>query len=299
MASGLLVGDLSAQVARQTRLVVIGGAEDRMQDRLILRKFVDYSGGSAARIRLMTAASAEPDGVWHSYRQAFQELGVADVQRLALTDHDSAHAPELQQDILQADGIFISGGDQGRLMEALWETPAYTSLHQAFHLRGCCLAGTSAGAAVMSRHMIAQGAAVLRPSKEATATDMGLGFITQAVVDQHFSERRRLARLMSTLALRPDLLGVGIDEDTALVIERNQAVEVIGRGSVTVVDPTRMRSNVDEIEAEEQMEMLGVELHMLPAGRRYRLDGKGNPAHWPAHLKKVLMRLATLGPIRG
>lgn len=299
MASSLLARDLLAQVPRQARLMAIGGAEDRMQDRLILRKFVDYSGGASARIRLITAASAEPDAVWNSYRQVFQELGVSDVQRLALTDHDSAHAPQLQQDILQADGIFISGGDQGKLMQTLWETPAYTSLHQAFHLRGCCLAGTSAGAAVMSRYMIAQGAAVLRPSKEATATDMGLGFITQAVVDQHFSERRRLARLMSTLALRPDLLGVGIDEDTALVIERNQAIEVIGRGSVTVVDPTRMRSNVDEIEDEDQMEMLGVELHMLPAGRRYSLDAKTPPAHWPAHLKKVLMRLAMLGPIRG
>lgn len=299
MASGLLSQPLRAQAPRQARLMVIGGAEDRLQDRLILRKFVDYSGGSGARIRLITAASAEPDGVWDSYRKVFQELGVADVQRLALTDQDSAHAPELQQDILQADGIFISGGDQGKLMQALWETPAYTSLHEAFHVRGCCLAGTSAGAAVMSRHMIAQGVSVLRPSKDATATDMGLGFITQAVVDQHFSERRRLARLMSTLALRPDLLGVGIDEDTALVIERNQAIEVIGRGSVTIVDPTRMRSNVDEVEAAEQIEMLGVELHMLPAGRRYSMDTADIPAHWPGHLKKVLMRLAMQGPIRG
>lgn len=298
MAASLLAPRLMAQPARLARLVVIGGAEDRMQDRLILRKFVDYCGGTSARIRLITAASADPESVWRSYRQVFHELGVSDVQPLALTDWDSAHAPALQQDILQADGIFMSGGDQSKLMQALWETPAYTSLHQAFHLRGCCIGGTSAGAAVMSRHMIAQGAAVLRPSKDATATDIGLGFITQAVVDQHFSERRRLARLMSTLALRPDLLGVGIDEDTALVIERNHAIEVIGRGSVTVVDPTRMRSNVEEVEAEEQMELLGVELHMLPSGHRYSLDAKNKPSHWPANLQKVLTRLAAPGPMR-
>jgi cyanophycinase len=299
MAGSLLPWPSMGQSPRQARLVVIGGAEDRLQDKLILRKFVEYAGGTSSRIRLITAASADPDAVWGSYRQVFHELGVANFQRLALTDQDSAHAPELQQDILQADGIFISGGDQSKLMQALWETPAYTSLHQAFHERGCCLAGTSAGAAVMSRHMIAQGEAVLRPGKEVTATDMGLGLITQAVVDQHFSERRRLARLMSTLALRPDLLGVGIDEDTALVIERHQAIEVIGRGSVTVVDPTRMRSNVDEIEGNDPMEMLGVELHMLPAGRRYSLDVPEASAHWPAHLKKVLIRLVTPGPIRG
>ncbi len=299
MAGSLLAPRLMAQPVRLARLVVIGGAEDRMQDRLILRKFVDYSGGTSARIRLITAASGDPESVWKSYRQVFHDLGVSDIQPLALTDWDSAHAPALQQEILQADGIFMSGGDQSKLMQALWETPAYTSLHQAFHLRGCCIGGTSAGAAVMSRHMIAQGAAVLRPSKEATATDIGLGFITQAVVDQHFSERRRLARLMSTLALRPDLLGVGIDEDTALVIERNHAIEVIGRGSVTVVDPTRMRSNVHEVEVEEQIELLGVELHMLPSGHRYSLDVKDKPPHWPVSLQKVLARLAAPGPIRG
>lgn len=299
MASGFLAPELMAQAARQARLVVIGGAEDRMQDRVILRKFVDYCGGTASRIRLITAASGDPEAVWNSYRQVFHELGVTDVQRLALTDQDSARAPQLQQEILQADGIFMTGGDQSKLMQTLWETPAYTSLHQAFHLRGCCIGGTSAGAAVMSRHMITQGAAVLRPSKEATATDIGLGFITQAVVDQHFSERRRLARLMSTLALRPDLLGVGIDEDTALVIERNKAIEIIGQGSVTVVDPTRMRSNVDEVETEEQMEMLGLELHVLPSGHRYSLDAQESAAHWPANLKKVLARLVAPGPMRG
>lgn len=299
MASGLLVPSAMAQPVRQARLVVIGGAEDRMQDRIILRKFVDYCGGKASRIRLITAASGVPDVVWSSYRQVFQELGVGDFQCLALSDRDSAYAPELQQDILQADGIFISGGDQSKLMQVLWETPAFSSLHEAFHVRGCCMAGTSAGAAVMSRHMISQGAAVLRPSKEATQTDIGLGFITQAVVDQHFSERRRLARLLSTLALRPDLLGVGIDEDTALVIERNKAIEIIGRGAVTVVDPTRMRSNVEQVNAEDQMEMLGVELHMLPSGHRYSLDAKDAPAHWPDQLKKVLTRLVDPGPMRG
>lgn len=297
-AGSLLMPGLMAQPLRQARLVVIGGAEDRIQDRLILRKFVDYCGGASSRIRLITAASGVPDVVWNSYRQVFHELGVGDSQQLALTDRDSAYVPELQQDILQADGIFMTGGDQSKLMQVLWETPAYTSLHQAFHLHGCCIGGTSAGAAVMSRHMITQGEAVLRPRKEATVTDIGLGLITQAVVDQHFSERRRLARLMSTLALRPDLLGVGIDEDTALVIERNKAIEIIGRGAVTVVDPTRMRSNVDEVAAEEQMEMLGVELYVLPSGRRYSLEAKNLPSHWPVNLTKVLKRLVAPGPIR-
>lgn len=286
-----------AQRPRISRLVIVGGAEDRLQDRIILRKFADYCGGSAARIRIITAASGDPEGVWRSYQDAFTSLGVGDVQRLAIDDRDSAHAMPLQAEILQADGIFMSGGDQSKLMDTLWNTPAYQSLHQSFHFNRCCIGGTSAGAAVMSRHMIAQGPAVLRPSKESVDTDIGLGLLSQAVVDQHFSERRRLARLLSTLAMRPDLLGVGIDEDTALVIERGEAMEVIGQGTVTLVDPSQMQSNVNELETLEQIEMLGVQLHVLPAGHRYSLKALGK-SPGSASLRRVIERLVALGPIR-
>jgi len=287
-----------AQNPRMSRLVIVGGAEDRLQDRIILRKYVDYCGGSQGRIRVITAASGDPESVWQSYRDVFMSLGVQDVQRLALDDRASAHQPQLQAEILQADGIFMSGGDQSKLMDTLWDTPAYQALHQAFHLNRCCIGGTSAGAAVMSRHMIAQGPAVLRPSKEAVDTDIGLGLLSQAVVDQHFSERRRLARLLSTLAMRPDLLGVGIDEDTALVIERGEAIEVIGKGTVTLVDPSQMQSNVNELETLEQIEMLGVQLHLLPAGHRYSLRSAGQvPRTGP--LRQAVQRLVAVGPIRG
>lgn len=150
----------------------------------------------------------------------------------------------------------------------------------------------------MSRHMIAQGPSVLRPRKEAVDTDIGLGLLSQAVVDQHFSERRRLARLLSTLAMRPDLLGVGIDEDTALVIERGEAMEVIGKGTVTLVDPSQMQSNVNELETLEQIEMLGVQLHVLPAGHRYSLKTLAKTSR-SAPLRRAIQRLVAVGPIRG
>lgn len=287
-----------AESPKMSRLVIVGGAEDRLQDRIILRKYVDYCGGSQARIRVITAASGDPQGVWQSYQHVFRSLGVEDVQRLALDDRESAHAASLQSEILQADGIFMSGGDQTKLMDTLWDTPAYESLHRSFHLNRCCIGGTSAGAAVMSRHMIAQGPAVLRPSKGAVDTDIGLGLLSQAVVDQHFSERRRLARLLSTLAIRPDLLGVGIDEDTALVIERGQAIEVIGQGTVTLVDPSQMQSNVNELDALEQIEMLGVQLHLLPAGHRYSVKSIGQTAR-SAPLRRAIERLVAVGPMRG
>jgi cyanophycinase len=295
-ASGVL--PTWSQTPKVSRLVIVGGAEDRLQDRIILRKFSEYCGGPQARIRIITAASADPQGVWQSYREAFHALGVGNVDRLAIDDRESAQAPAVQAEILQADGIFMSGGDQSKLMGALWDTAAYESLHQSFHLNRCCIGGTSAGAAVMSRHMIAQGPSVLRPSKEAVDTDIGLGLLSQAVVDQHFSERRRLPRLLSTLAMRPDLLGVGIDEDTALVIERGVGIEVIGQGTVTFVDPSQMQSNVDDLEVLDQIEMLGVQLHLLPAGHRYTVKSVGQGAR-SAPLRRAIQRLVAVGPIRG
>ena len=295
-ASGVL--PTWAQTPKVSRLVIVGGAEDRLQDRIILRKFSEYCGGPQARIRIITAASADPQGVWQSYREAFHALGVGNVDRLAIDDRESAQAPAVQAEILQADGIFMSGGDQSKLMGTLWGTAAYESLHQSFHLNRCCIGGTSAGAAVMSRHMIAQGPSVLRPSKEAVDTDIGLGLLSQAVVDQHFSERRRLPRLLSTLAMRPDLLGVGIDEDTALVIERGVGIEVIGQGTVTLVDPSQMQSNVDDLEVLDQIEMLGVQLHLLPAGHRYTVKSVGQGAR-SAPLRRAIQRLVAVGPIRG
>jgi cyanophycinase len=295
-ASGVL--PTWSQSPKVSRLVIVGGAEDRLQDRIILRKFSEYCGGPQAKIRIITAASADPQGVWQSYREAFRALGVGNVDRLAIDDRESAQAPAVQAEILQADGIFMSGGDQSKLMGTLWDTAAYESLHQSFHLNRCCIGGTSAGAAVMSRHMIAQGPSVLRPSKEAVDTDIGLGLLSQAVVDQHFSERRRLPRLLSTLAMRPDLLGVGIDEDTALVIERGVGIEVIGQGTVTLVDPSQMQSNVDDLEVLDQIEMLGVQLHLLPAGHRYTVKSVGQGAR-SAPLRRAIQRLVAVGPIRG
>ncbi len=292
------VRPIGAQLPKVSRLVIVGGAEDRLQDRIILRKFSEYSGGPQSKIRIITAASGDPQGVWQSYRDAFHALGVKDVERLDIDDRESAQKTAVQAEILQADGIFMSGGDQSKLMGILWDSLAYQSLHHAFHANRCCMGGTSAGAAVMSRHMIAQGPSVLRPRKDAVETDIGLGLLTQAVVDQHFSERRRLPRLLSTLAMRPDLLGVGIDEDTALVIERGLGIEVIGQGSVTLVDPSHMQSNVDDLEVLDQIEMLGVQLHLLPAGHRYTVKSVGQGAR-SAPLRRAIERLVAVGPIRG
>ena len=291
---------LLAQTRRVGHLVVIGGAEDKLKDRVILRRFVALCGGEQARIRILSAASADPAGAWALYRSVFAELGVTDFEPIDIPDRDAADSAAVSTQILEADGIFISGGDQARLMELIWETDAFRALHTAFHVRGCCVGGTSAGAAVMSRHMLVQGEATRLPEKEVAELDIGLGLVPYAIVDQHFSERRRLGRLLSVLAQQPDMLGVGVDENTALVIERRQGIEVIGAGAVTLIDGRQMRSNFDDIDSRERLEMLGLRLHLLPAGYRYGLNRAGS-TNWPlpASLRDAVEVLVEPGPIRG
>lgn len=281
---------LPAQAPVPGTLFVIGGAEDRVHDRQILRRFVDHAGGPRARIRLLATASSVPLIVGTSYRRAFAEIGADDCELLPLLEGDAAFDPEVVRQIMQADAVFITGGNQLRLMEILRDSPALAALRQV-HARGRCIAGTSAGAAVMSHHMITQGPAVRSPRKDVIGTGTGLGLLPAAIVDQHFSERGRLARLLSAVALRPDLIGVGVDEDTALIVEAGEAIEVIGSGSVTLVDASSMQTDVGQVEARGAIEMLGVRLHNLPAGKRYAVRGGGRSASWPVGLGDVVGRL--------
>jgi len=294
---------LLANQPHRGKLVIVGGAEKRWKDRLILRSFLENAGGTSARMCLLVAASSEPAKAAASYLRAFSDLGVKKCEALPLIDRAGAFLPEVAKSILEANAVFITGGDQARLMTALWETPALAALHRAYHLHGCCIGGTSAGAAAMSRHMISDGAAVHRPRRGVVETDIGLGLLTSAIVDQHFSERRRLARLLSALARRPDLLGVGVgvgvgvDENTALVIDGKKGIEVVGTGVVTLVDPTYACSNIDGLEDEGLLEFLGLQLHTLPSGHRYPVSSLAGTA-WPPELLKAVQRLVQPGPVR-
>jgi len=287
---------LSAQAAVRGRLVIVGGAEDRMQARLVLRRFLEYAGGPQARIRLLAAASSVPLVVAESYRQAFAEMGAGDCELLPILERDAAFRPDAVQAILDADAIFISGGNQSRLMEVMLDTPAMAAMHYAHQHLGRCIGGTSAGAAAMSHHMITQGRAVRHPRKDVVGMGFGLGLLPAAIVDQHFSERARLARLLSALAQWPDLLGVGVDEDTALVVESQEAIEVIGTGAVTLVDPSSVRTNIGELDPDSAIEMLGLQLHTLPSGRRYPARPSRQNTAWPAGLLEAVQRLVAPAP---
>ena len=252
-------------------LVIIGGHEDRSHDMAILSRFVELSGGPEGRIMVITAASQVADEMWKIYDDAFGTLGVKNRAHLEITSREDANSEEFVRLVAEADGIFMTGGDQKRLLALIGGTAMDAEMHTALKVRGATIGGTSAGASAMSGHMLAQGRVELLPEKGSVSLGAGLGFLHRVVVDQHFSERQRLSRLLSIVAQNPYLQGIGIDEDTALVIERGVGIEVLGEGAVTVVDGRSMSTNVAEIKDRTTPELIDVRLHLLPSGTRYCL----------------------------
>lgn len=265
------------QPRRNGHLVIIGGGEDRKHDMQILTRFVELSGGPDARIVVITAASQIADEMWHIYDDAFGNLGVKQRQHLELHSRQDANNEQYVRMVADADGIFMTGGDQKRLLALIGGTALDAEMHAALKLRGATIGGTSAGASAMSGHMLAQGRTDLLPEKGSVSLGAGLGFLHRVIVDQHFSERQRLSRLLSIVAANPYLQGIGIDEDTALVIERGVGIEVVGEGAVTVVDGRSMITNLAEIKDRATPELIDVRLHLLPSGTRYCLPSADAP----------------------
>lgn len=265
----------SSLKAEHGHLMVIGGAEDRERDKKILCKFIDLAGGLEKKIAVLTAATEFQEETWRAYDEAFANLGVRHRIPVHASSRDEANDTGLAQEAAAADGIFITGGDQKRLLSVVGGTELDAALHHAFKQRGACIAGTSAGASAMSGHMLALGPTSETPEKDSVHLAAGLGFLQRVVIDQHFSERRRLTRLLTVVAQNPYLFGIGIDEDTALVIERGVGIEVVGEGAVTVIDGRHMASNFFPSGTRERLELSNVLLHLLPAGIRYPCNAGG------------------------
>jgi cyanophycinase len=268
------MSDRRRKTRRTGHLLIIGGGEDRERDKTILSRFVDLCGGADARIVVLTAASTEQREMWKIYDDAFGALGVRHRRHVAIEDREDAAEAKHAEEILAADGVFMTGGDQKRLLARIGGTRIDNAMHRTLKDRGACIAGTSAGASAMSEHMLASsvGDGPL-PAKGNTALAAGLGFLRRVVIDQHFSERQRLGRLLGIVAQNPYLLGVGIDEDTALLVESGTCIEVVGKGAVTLIDGREMRSNFLDVAERERFELINVKLHLIPSGVHYALTG--------------------------
>jgi cyanophycinase len=251
-------------------VIVIGGAEDKVRDRLILGRFVALAGGRDARIAVISTASSMGPEAGERYRSIFTELGAAAVIPLHAVTRTQANDEHIARQVRDASGVFMTGGNQLRLSSMIGGTRLADAIMTRFQA-GSVVAGTSAGASAVSSHMIAFGASGATPKHRMAQIAAGLGLLPGVIVDQHFQQRNRLGRLLSLIAQNPSLLGLGVDEDTAGVVGPDSVMEVIGRGSVTVVDGSASETDAWEIRGHRPLMISGVVLHSLPAGYRFDL----------------------------
>ena len=251
-------------------LFIIGGAEDRVGRASLLRQFVKLAGGRRSRLVLVPTASSFQDEVVDSYTEAFTRLGAPGVSVVNPATRAEAHDPDLMALVDDATGVFISGGSQLRLSQLLPGTPLGEALHRA-HDRGAVIGGTSAGASIMSDFMISMGDEGIMPRQRASQISAGLGLVRGVVVDQHFDQRSRYGRLMSVIAPSPHLLGIGIDEDTAMVVTDGREFTVRGSAAVFVVECTTAVTDAPDARAGAPMLVSGATVHTLPAGATFDL----------------------------
>jgi len=251
-------------------IIPIGGAENKENDRHILERFVGVSGGSEADIVVIPTASRMNE-TGPRYEKLFASLGAARVTVMDFdTRRDCQEAGRLAR-LEEASGIFFTGGNQLRLTTLLGGTPV-AKLIRSRNAHGVTVGGTSAGASILSEHMIAfgdEGSSVISGSVRLAP---GLGLTNRFIIDQHFRQRDRLGRLLTALAYNPFAVGIGLDEDTAAFIGPDETVEIEGSGGVTIVDGADVTySSVDDVNEGQPVCMLGLKLHILVAGATFNL----------------------------
>lgn len=258
-------------------LVIIGGAEDKEEKCEILEEVVGLAGGERGKIIVITTATQKPEEIGSIYINTFRRLGVKEIQTINIDDRQDAYQDRYLRLLDDATCIFFTGGDQLRITSILGGTPLGNKLRELFN-RGVPVAGTSAGASAMSNTMIVTGNEEDSPRKCTVKMAPGLGLLEEAVVDQHFAQRGRIGRLLCAVAQNPRVLGIGIDEDTAIVVEGHR-FRVIGSRAVTVVDgSTLLFSNVSESKPDDPLALVDIRLHVLPKG--YGFDFKAKKPLW-------------------
>jgi cyanophycinase len=251
-------------------IVAIGGAENKENDRHILERFVRVSGGADADIVVIPTASRMHE-TGPRYERLFGDLGA---RRATVMDFDTrrdCQEPGRLRRLEEATGIFFTGGNQLRLSTLLGGT-LVAKLIRVRNAHGVTVGGTSAGASILSEHMIAfgdEGSAVISGSVRLAP---GLGLTNRFIIDQHFRQRDRLGRLITALAYNPFAVGIGLDEDTAAFIGPDETIEVEGSGGVTIVDPSEVSySSIGEVPEGQPVCVLGLRLHILVAGATFNL----------------------------
>lgn len=251
-------------------IVAVGGAEDKAGDVAILRRFAALCGAGTARIAIIPTAS-EHDDAGERYQALFRGLGVEDALVVPVDSRaDSQHADWLAL-LDSVSGVFLTGGNQLRLSTMLGGTHMAKTIRRR-NLQGLHVAGTSAGAAFLSEHMIAFGREGASPRARIATLAPGLGLTNRIIIDQHFRQRDRLGRLLTAISFNPFMIGIGLDEDTAAFIGPDETLEVVGTGAITVVDPSDLEfSSMAHVRKNDPICLIGLRLHVLDHGSTFNL----------------------------
>lgn len=260
-------------------LLIIGGKEDKVGDCRILRRFIELAGGRSAHIAVITTATEKPHEVGDEYRQLFLELGAESASILYMANREAANDRHQIAEIENASGIYFTGGDQLRITSILGGSLADRAIRHVIK-KNVIVAGTSAGASVMSDTMIVEGTSSDTPKKSTIGMAHGMGLLENVVIDQHFAQRGRINRLLAAVAQNPYVLGMGIDEDTAILVSPDGRCEVIGSQTVTIVDGKLIGfSNISETSHHEPLALSNVIIHILPQGYGYDIKRR-HPLNW-------------------
>ena len=271
-----------ANGAERGFIIPIGGGEDRIKEMQIHRRFVELSGGADASIVVIPTASMLHE-TGQDYHRIFSELGAGKVDFLQINRRSDCDNDDFAALLDNATGIFMTGGNQLRLSAILGGTRVAQKIRRR-NAEGIPVAGTSAGASIMSEHMVAGGAGNEPPAEGRVSLAPGIGLTNSVIIDQHFTQRNRLGRLLTASSYNPFLIGLGIDEDTAAFIGPDDVLEVVGSGTVTVVDASQMtHSSIWDAKPGEALSLLGLRLDVLGEGCRYDLNARvGYPPDDPA-----------------
>jgi cyanophycinase len=269
------INELKPLPRTKTTIMVIGGAEDKVHGREILQTFFNRSGGTNATIGIIPSASREPAAQGERYQKLFEDMGAKEIRIFDIRERYQGEDPHWELYLEDCTGMFMTGGDQLRLCALLADTPLMEKIRIKAREGKIALAGTSAGAAVMGHHMIAGGGSGSSPNRSLVDLTNGLDILPEVIVDQHFHNRNRMARLLSALAAHPDRIGIGIDEDTCSLFEGEGQIEIMGKGTVTIVDPGEVAyTNAPAVGASDPLSISNLRVHILCHGDRYDMRSR-------------------------
>ncbi|HRE42119.1 MAG TPA: cyanophycinase [Ignavibacteria bacterium] len=253
-------------------ILIIGGAEDKLNEMHILKKFFELSGEKKASILIVPIASDFPEVAANVYKTIFKKFGAKKIKIFNKYNPVEVRSQNLSKYFDGVTGIFISGGDQLRLSTVLGDSEFENLLKEKLR-SGATIAGSSAGASALSSFMIVRGNPDLYASQDSLKLSAGLGVLENIIIDQHFTERKRLNRLITSVCYNPKNIGIGIDENTAIHIKKNGMLDVLGSGTVTIIDGSEITyNNISEVDEYQPFSVIGLKMHILSSSISFNLN---------------------------